>query len=1203
MSSAVLSPLGAHNGQRRLKTLKELQAKDKRTLLEEKDQVAGKTARSAGNGDKENDGARGPVAPNAVAIQTAENFVTAKSLEEALESIDVKAEGNPAATTVEDKVEDKVEGGRASRGAGEVCDQVLRLQDASGDVPYLDFGVVELGGSKTVLFQVLNDSFDRQRLQLDRMPTEKGFALTEGPSEASSGMQVEQDEDDYDGTYYFEAQGRAQIGVRWSPTELGTTREIIHFKLRSDRQRLQCIVFGRCVGKGEALEAKHQKKKRFLAGSGKRLAHNIQKTKKHKVGGGKEGAKQAVRSRPGFTAFHTDLWRQKQERAFAAWLNMVFLAQITCCAVKNRVRAWNDCQFDAKVQNKLWDYYTKNETLKRAMLNVEKLIDSGKLALTEKGSSLFTDLRIKKQAVSAIMSYNSFWLKQGLQVILGAQMPMTEDYTDAQLRELVLNFLIEDQTAAKRLSTGGSQDGKLKSGYTKARAREFLKKFLLMVKLLDQLMMEEDTYDMPLLFRGKGKVKSSQSMVQSVIGESLHGEGNVLRHLKFHGYALSYEQAPLLEYNFKINNLAVDLRDGVRLSKLVDYMNDKREDLISKAKISSKSKAARMSNTEKVFAQMKKLGISLNGVLSRFGLLDLKPKDIVEGDQELTLQFLWRVMRDWQIPHLIKAPSLEVEIDRISDGKKIEDSYFDRDESLAAHAGERVINLLLKWAQTICAGHGLKIRNFTSSFADGHALCLIVNRYAPELLSLDSVQRVSAQGDDVSRNAPKSEREIEQVRSNFTVMNECLSHLGGVPRMLSFSDFDSYGPDEIAVISFLAFLASRMMKLSKEDRSALVIQRKWRDSKVPPQKPLETLKLWIKSAQVIERGWKAYLDRKFSSAEWLEKLEAATKIQRAYRTMTVVRGARKQVAQKIADVTRIQAVWRMRSIRTEHFQMQRSAQTIQAQFRAWSARKHFRDSFLIPRILYSGLVHKKALEQHRADEKKNLSAVLIQAHFRMMIQKRQRKDALNAIALIQKHMRREIVYRQMRSLHSSAVRIQSTFRSYIIRKQDRHAQSAAVKIQASFRAHRQMMQFKRDMAGVVKAQSMIRTWLVQQSIKQQGEAAVCVQKAYRTYIIRKQYQHAQSAAVKIQASFRAHRQMMQFKRDMAGVVKAQSMVRTWLVQQSIKQQGEAAVCVQKAYRTYIIRKQYQHAQSAAVKIQASFRAHRQMMQFKRTWLV
>ena len=74
--------------------------------------------------------------------------------------------------------------------------------------------------------------------------------------------------------------------------------------------------------------------------------------------------------RKGFTAFHTDLWRQKQERAFAAWLNMVFLTQITCCAVKSRVRAWNDCQFDAKVQNKLWDYYTKNETLRRAMLNV-----------------------------------------------------------------------------------------------------------------------------------------------------------------------------------------------------------------------------------------------------------------------------------------------------------------------------------------------------------------------------------------------------------------------------------------------------------------------------------------------------------------------------------------------------------------------------------------------------------------------------------------------------------------------------------------------------------------------------------------------------------------------------------------------------------------------------------------------------------------
>ena len=129
MSSAVLSPLGSHNGQRRLKTLNGLQAKDQRTLQGEKDQNTGKTVRSARNADKENDGARGPAAPNAVAIQAAENFVTAKRLEKALESIDVKAEGNPAAATAEDNVE--VE--RAIQGAGDdFVVVVAQLQGSRG---------------------------------------------------------------------------------------------------------------------------------------------------------------------------------------------------------------------------------------------------------------------------------------------------------------------------------------------------------------------------------------------------------------------------------------------------------------------------------------------------------------------------------------------------------------------------------------------------------------------------------------------------------------------------------------------------------------------------------------------------------------------------------------------------------------------------------------------------------------------------------------------------------------------------------------------------------------------------------------------------------------------------------------------------------------------------------------------------------------
>lgn len=36
------------------------------------------------------------------------------------------------------------------------------------------------------------------------------------------------------------------------------------------------------------------------------------------------------------------------------------------------------------------------------------------------------------------------------------------------------------------------------------------------------------------------------------------------------GYSVSHTQKPLDEYNFLVTNLAVDLRDGVRLARLVE---------------------------------------------------------------------------------------------------------------------------------------------------------------------------------------------------------------------------------------------------------------------------------------------------------------------------------------------------------------------------------------------------------------------------------------------------------------------------------------------------------------------------------------------------------------------------------------------------------------------------------------------------------
>ena len=48
--------------------------------------------------------------------------------------------------------------------------------------------------------------------------------------------------------------------------------------------------------------------------------------------------------------------------------------------------------------------------------------------------------------------------------------------------------------------------------------------------------------------------------------EMLAGEGDITKHLAFHGYQVSHRQTLLDEFNYAVTKLAVDLRCGVRLT-------------------------------------------------------------------------------------------------------------------------------------------------------------------------------------------------------------------------------------------------------------------------------------------------------------------------------------------------------------------------------------------------------------------------------------------------------------------------------------------------------------------------------------------------------------------------------------------------------------------------------------------------------------
>ena len=61
------------------------------------------------------------------------------------------------------------------------------------------------------------------------------------------------------------------------------------------------------------------------------------------------------------------------------------------------------------------------------------------------------------------------------------------------------------------------------------------------------------------------RLQASRDMLIAFSRDFLSGEGDVTKHLGYLGYHVSHQQRALDEYDYAVENLATDLRDGVRL--------------------------------------------------------------------------------------------------------------------------------------------------------------------------------------------------------------------------------------------------------------------------------------------------------------------------------------------------------------------------------------------------------------------------------------------------------------------------------------------------------------------------------------------------------------------------------------------------------------------------------------------------------------
>jgi len=175
------------------------------------------------------------------------------------------------------------------------------------------------------------------------------------------------------------------------------------------------------------------------------------------------------------------------------------------------------------------------------------------------------------------------------------------------------------------------------------------------VHFLDNAARKRHIYhlSLPCLFRPDGKIKQSKHVLVEFCRRFLSQEGNVLRHLSSLGYTVSHSQTPLDEMELQVQNLSADLRDGVRLVRLLEYLcKSKGADLhlAEMLRVPAVSRLQKVHNVEIAMTFLQdKCGIQLESIEQSYVIDSAKnktkilAKDIVDGHREKTLAMLWKV--------------------------------------------------------------------------------------------------------------------------------------------------------------------------------------------------------------------------------------------------------------------------------------------------------------------------------------------------------------------------------------------------------------------------------------------------------------------------------------------------------------------------------------------------------------------------------
>ncbi|XP_047665505.1 abnormal spindle-like microcephaly-associated protein isoform X2 [Tachysurus fulvidraco] len=953
--------------------------------------------------------------------------------------------------------------------------------------------------------------------------------------------------------------------------------------------------------------------------------------------------------------FYDERWIEKQERGFTWWINYVLTPDdFKVTTEVTKVNALSLTLRSEKVsipkaptkEEMSFRTYTARRQLNRVRRAACQLFTSDKMAkaikrleveveakrlLIRKDRHLWKDIGERQKVVNWLLAYNPLWLRIGLETIFGELISLESNSDIMGLAMFILGRLLWNPDIAAEFRHA-KVPNLYRDGHEETLSRFTLKKLLLLVCFLDKAKESRLIEHDPCLFCLDAEFKTSKDLLLAFSRDFLSGEGILPRHLGLLGFPVSHIQTPLEEFKFAVQNLAIDLRCGIRLVRIMEVLTQDWS-LSSKLRMPAISRLQKVHNVGVALQVLREKGVDLRD--EHGNVID--PRDIVDGHREKTLNLLWKIIFSFQVEILLDLEQLKEEITFLRKTWRTkqklcslkDDTYvFKSVKGRTVENASEKLTLLLDWVNAVCDFYGLKAENFTVSFSDGRILCYLIHHYHPNHLNAEDIRQETSQTIEcglyskLELNNSSSDSDysfdsleqkdlpsptvdfktlLENERRNFQLVSSAVSDLGGVPAMIAPEDMSNTIPNEKVVTCYLSFLCARLLDLRNETRAARLIQSVWRRYKL--QKDMRINQLRNQAAKKIQNVVRCFIKKKRLNRQ----NEAASVIQAVWRGHVAREELRRIKEAKLFAMRETAAVLIQKTYRKRRIQIllkkNRSAVVIQTAFRIWHARK-------------------MAL--------RNSAAVQIQTWFRMH-QCRNRYLTMKSKAVFiqawfRGHLQRH-KFHTLKERHRSAVVIQSAFRAFLVRKQMGEMRQAAVVIQMWYKAclvrAKEQKHFEEMKSAAIKLQSAFRGWKARRELSQQHQAALVIQTAYRRFVaqktflslkqyvvivqrryraktvgkpLRSQYLSLKCAAVKIQASWRgkAERERIRLLHQCATVI--QSYYRSHVLRTRFIALKQAALFIQKQYRSFRMtkekRSEFVELKKAAIVLQSAYRGAR-----------